>query len=210
MHGNCASCDESAGLYGFLGSAGTSKSFDLPAAHSQVRVSMRVWKVDSWDDENIFIAADGVTVWDSGDLGHSCVDGWTEWASSTYYYPADRYGCHYTSSGITSYTCYIDVELVFAHTADTLALAITSDVTYGVGFDCDDESFGVSEVKIEYFGGRVPDADAEPGADCAPDADAEPGADRAPDADRRAQRRPRSQCRCRFRRRRRSRPQGRP
>ena len=65
VHGNCASCDESAGLYGFLEAAGISRTFDLPAAHSHVRVSMRVWKVDSWDDENIFIAADGVTVWDS-------------------------------------------------------------------------------------------------------------------------------------------------
>ena len=51
-----------AGLHGFLEAAGIEKSFDLPAAHRQVRVSMRVWQVDSWDDERVFVAAGGVTV----------------------------------------------------------------------------------------------------------------------------------------------------
>ena len=38
VHGNCASCNESAGLYGFLEAAGIDKTFDLPAAHSNVRM----------------------------------------------------------------------------------------------------------------------------------------------------------------------------
>ena len=45
-------------------------------------------------------------------------------------------------------TCYIDVELTIAHTASELTLGVTSDA----GSACTDESFGVSEVKIEYFG----------------------------------------------------------
>ena len=49
MHGNCASCNESAGRYGFLAAAGINKTFDLPAAHSHVRVSMRIWQFDTWD-----------------------------------------------------------------------------------------------------------------------------------------------------------------
>ena len=61
----------------------------------------------------------------------------------------DRYyACWHDSNAHSVRTCYIDVELVLAHTADTLALAITSD---GSG-NCGEESFGVSEVKIVYFG----------------------------------------------------------
>ena len=55
VHGNCASCDESSGLYGFLAAVGINKTFDVPAAHSRVRVSMRVWMLDVWYNDNIFI-----------------------------------------------------------------------------------------------------------------------------------------------------------
>ena len=91
---------------------------------------MRIWSVDSWDNENIFIAADGVTVGDSGDLEHnSCPSDWTEWASGTSDQPASYYGCWMNAClrcGPSSiHTCYIDVELVLAHTADTLAVSVT-------------------------------------------------------------------------------------
>ena len=139
MHGNCASCDESAGRYGFLEAAGISKTFDVPEAHSQVQVSMRVWRVDSPDNEHVFIAADGVTVWDSGGLwSTSCAADWTEWSSG------GDFSCATWDVGFK--VCYIDVVLDLAHTASTLTIAVTSN------FDsnCIDESFGVSEVKIEY------------------------------------------------------------
>ena len=57
VHGNCASCDENAGVYGFFpASTDLSKSLsDLPA-HSRVRVSMRVWALDDWDYGNIYIS----------------------------------------------------------------------------------------------------------------------------------------------------------
>ena len=79
VHGNCADCDEAAGQYGFLGAAGIEKTFDLPAVHSHVRISMRLWRLDSWDNEEMFIAVDGVTEWESGTLhGSSCAAGWSE------------------------------------------------------------------------------------------------------------------------------------
>ena len=149
VHGNCASCDETAGLYGFLSAAGISKTFNVPAAHTAVRVSMRIWMLDTWVNENVYIKVDGADQWDSGDLSNvACAAGWTAWVGAAANQPADRFACAVGLNGAaTRYTCYTDVELMLAHDTTTLELEIFKD---GAGNDCDDESFGVSEVQIAY------------------------------------------------------------
>ena len=102
VHGNCASCDESAGYYGFMGPEGMEKTFTLAEAHTHVRVSMRIWKLDSFDSETISVKADGVEIWQSDVLNwYSCpanlTDGstWRQWstADASARDPALRYSC---------------------------------------------------------------------------------------------------------------------
>ena len=52
----------------------------------------------------------------------------------------------------------VEVELALEHDASTLSLAVTSDAPDG----CDDQSFGVSEIKMEYFGDGACDPTAAP------------------------------------------------
>ena len=164
VHGNCASCDESAGLYGFLESEGISKTFATPAAQPracldaalgtrQLGPGAHLRRRGRHDSVHIRIPLvrrrlqhrlDGVG---GGD------------AES----PADHYACrssYYSGSvhGRTRYTCNIDIDIDVAHTASTITVAITSDAEQ----TCNEESFGVSRFKLEYV-----DADGAP-AGCAP------------------------------------------
>ena len=76
---------------------------------------------------------------------------WIEWASSDGRYISDaveRYGCWAdgNAASMDLSTCYRDIEFLVQHDASTLTLSVTSVVES----ECDNESFGVSEVKIEY------------------------------------------------------------
>ena len=141
MHGNCAICDETAGLYGFLAAAGASKTFSTPAAHTHVRVSMRLTYEGSWDYENIYISADGVNVYESENIKTTstganalCTTGWTMWADQ----PAVR--CYQGGAYYTYENCHRYVSVDFAHTASTLTIAVTSDTNE----NCHTESFAFS------------------------------------------------------------------
>ena len=125
-------------------------------------LELRIWKLDDWEtnDEGPFVEADGVTVWEPSESldATTCASGWSEWASSSGDQPVDRYSCensdgtgftgNFCKAGFTCRTCYIDIEVVFAHTANTLSLSMTAVMS----LPCDNESWGVSEVKIEYVG----------------------------------------------------------
>ena len=76
VHGNCAACDQSLGRYGLLHDPIT-KTYTGLSAHTHLRVSMRLWKLDWWDyygiqccsrqqGDNLFVEADGVTVFTTG------------------------------------------------------------------------------------------------------------------------------------------------
>ena len=164
VHGNCALCDEGAGRYGFMSSSGMSKTFATSEAHSHLRVMMRVWAVDTWNDENIYLAADGVTVWDSGGLYYnSCSAGWTEWASSSRTAPeGDSAAMMEVELWAATRTRATSTSKSSSRTARARSsLASRRARTMGAGSRVT-TSFGLSAFKLEYV-----DADGAP-AGCAP------------------------------------------
>ena len=104
--------------------------------------------VDSWNDEHIFIVADGVIVWDSKESSPHpdsvLPNGWTTWGEQLLNgQPVDRYGCNPYDPAYDPpvYTCFLDVEPAALRTPGTITIGVTSDTNQ----DCDnEESFGVS------------------------------------------------------------------
>lgn len=112
------------GGYQLFGSgATTSKTYNfLGIAHTNVRVSLDYFVIDSWDDEDARVSVDGAFIFDNA---------FTMGGSNTC-------GAIWADRGRQS------VLGTPAHTANTMTLTITSTLSQGAG----DESFGADNVSV--------------------------------------------------------------
>ena len=126
-----------------IAAAGISKTFDLMAAHTAVRVSMRIWMVDVERRAHLHRGRrhDRVGLRRSPTSRFVLPHDWTAWASNSADQPWIATAAISTISLIRGVHHFLDVELVVAHT-QAITIGVTSDTNQD-----DNESFGVSEVK---------------------------------------------------------------
>ena len=63
VHGSCSGCGSTYALFG--ASAQVSKTWTGLPSHTSITLSVRVWYIDSWDSEKMYIDVDNSQVWSS-------------------------------------------------------------------------------------------------------------------------------------------------
>jgi len=59
---DCGGVSLVGGFNVFGAGASAKKTFVIPAAHKRLRLTVQLWKIDSWDGEWLFIDVDGVKI----------------------------------------------------------------------------------------------------------------------------------------------------
>jgi len=133
------------GGYGVLGKgAEVEKTFGPLAPHTQLRVTLDFFKIDSWDLENAYLYIDGQLVWDSGPMDCYSRDG------QAIVSQAHCGGSH-------SCEARIPVDVVVAHSASTATLRMTASLSGSAT----DESWGIQSVQLSV---RLPSPPPQPPA----------------------------------------------
>jgi len=110
----------------FGAGASSQKSYDfLNITHTQVRVDLDYYVIDSWDNERALVSVDSTTVYDQA-------------------FPYTAAGTNFC--GVDNWTDYgrQDVVATPSHTANTMLLNVTSTLNQAPN----DESFGVDNVRV--------------------------------------------------------------
>ncbi|HIF28430.1 MAG TPA: hypothetical protein EYQ40_07870, partial [Candidatus Marinimicrobia bacterium] len=116
------------------------KSYSNMPDHSQIKVTMRYWAVDSWDNEWGRVYIDNVLIWDKQRTdAHSCANGWSTYTGNF---------TNPWNGNNNNHKCYFDVEVIIEHTSDNFVLKAASTINQGEA----DEAWGFNNLVIETYG----------------------------------------------------------
>jgi hypothetical protein len=128
-------------VHGMWGNSPNSvtKSYSGIPAHTHLRIKLRYWGVDSWDNEWGRLYVDDTLVWEKQRTSGNCNNGWSSYSGS---FP-NPYG-----GNSTSHKCYFDVDVIVPHSGTSMEIKVATTINQAEN----DESWGFQNLVIETGG----------------------------------------------------------
>ena len=116
--------------------AGSKKTFQLSKSHTQIKIKLRMWKADSWDNEQIWIRVDGMDAFESEKM--------TNKYNENNGFEKVKF-CAYEKQGNYGHLFNGVFEVTVPHTKDSVTIEIASNL----GSTHTDEWFGFDQFEFE-------------------------------------------------------------